>query len=132
VLRVDQFFGAETRVEQSLASLRLGASRPHRADERGRGTQGDHERGVIELGVVHELDDRRRRVDCTELFERLRWPEQKHILCILEPAARRESGSGVDHKRPPADRLRQRAERRGDIDRADDQQTRRRRNDIDE
>jgi hypothetical protein len=49
-----KFFGAETRVEQSLASLGLRSSRSHRADEHSRGTQGDDERGVIELSA-HDL-----------------------------------------------------------------------------
>ena len=92
--------------QQALAPGRLRAPRAHRADVDGVGAQRDGQRGVVELGVVREDDDRRRPVDPAQAPQRLVGPRDDDVLRAGEALAGGEARARVDHVRPPADAAR--------------------------
>ena len=118
--------------EQPLAALGLRAARAHGADVAGVRAQRQHQRGVVELRVVREDGDRGRAVDAAELVERVLRPRGDDLLGVREPRRLREAGPRVDHERPPACGLGERAECGREVDRAEDDQPRRRVGDVDE
>ena len=64
--------------------------------------------------------------------ERLLRPRDDHLLGVREARRLREARPRVDHERPPAGGAREPAQRGREVDRAEDDQPRRRERDVDE
>jgi hypothetical protein len=115
----------QARLEELVAPLRLRPARADRADVEGVGREGGLERGDVELEVVREHHDRGAVVG-REPCERDVGPLDEELVRARDPLPGREGGARVDAGRVPAEQLRRSAERLGQVDRADDDEPRRR------
>ena len=119
-------------LEQPLAPLLLGAAAAERADVERIGAQSGRERRDVELVVVGQHDDRRVAIGANPREA----PRSGHSTTISSALGTRSGvaycGSRVDADRVPADRLRGGAERLAGVDGADDDESRRRPEDLGE
>ena len=110
---------------QSLALLLLVPAAADQPDVERIARERQLERRQVELVVVREDHDRGRVVG-RDLCERLLRPGDDQLVGARDPLARRELGTRVGDDRRPAEQLRRRRERLRGVDRAVDQQARRR------
>src|SRR4051812_32971749 len=105
--------------QELLPPPRRGLAAAHRADVAGRGRQRRLQGGHVELGVVGEHADRRAGVDRRGL-EELVGPPRDQLVGVREALGRDEDRARVADRDAVAQELADRAQRRGEVDGAED------------
>ncbi len=115
---------------QPLRSLGVGLSRAQCADIEAIAFEGVQQRRIVDLGIVRHRDERRVMIDVERRQRDIRpFGDQRHVGKALGTGERR---ARIDHRDVIVKRTRQRRQRLADMDRADDDQPRGRRMDVEE